>query len=162
MYSLPVIWRKSTDLFRVKMKGLLLWSLFTATELHCFWKKRGSENQFCLVDIPPRVSPETISNQLQPWSHVLSPEERHSSQTVRLPILCWMAQAHRASAQLSREPPRRKRELSGAYVALSGCLTVFLSDTPTILCSPLPLLFDISIWTKEGIYFSIQHSHFSS
>lgn len=28
---------------------------------------------------------------------------------------------------------------------VSGCLTIFLSDTPTILYYPLPLLFDISI-----------------
>lgn len=90
---------------------------------------KGSENQFCLVGVPQGLvlGPAQISYSPGAMFFPQGVAPQTDSQTAHP-----MAQAQPASTQLSWDPPQWKGslvELMLRALLISGCLSVFLSDT---------------------------------
>lgn len=119
------------------MKALLSLRLPTATKLLCLQKPYKRFREPILPGwCPPGVSPGTISNQLQPWSHVLSPRSGTTDRQSDCPSYGPGAASQHTS--LLRSPLAEKgslAELMLRALLISGCLSVFLSDTSP--CHPV-------------------------
>lgn len=140
------------------MKALLSFRLPTATKLLCLQKPYKRFREPILPGwCPPGVSPGTISNQLQPWSHVLSPRSGTTDRQSDCPSYGPGAASQHTSLLRS---PLAEREPSGAYaegsayIWLSICLSVW--HLPMSPC-PLSLPFNSSIWGKERMYYKAPH-----